>query len=143
MPVLYLSKDDAVHAREPLGDFRLNELVYGDRTLRYQTRWAFSFLNNIQQPVYEFLKRHDVRAEYWGIYWGTRDSDPSDGNFPSGAEGHLLSRTPFVCLPGDLDFSGMNTSQSLSPCPLLRKIGQVVIYLRFLQKSRIIWRLTI
>ena len=67
--VLYLSKDDAEHEREPMGDFRLNELVYGDRALRYQTRWAYPFLNNIQQPVYEFLKRHGVRFVFGEITW--------------------------------------------------------------------------
>ncbi len=67
--VLYLSKDDAEHERESMGDFRLNELVYGDRTLRYQTRWAFSFLNNIQQPIYEFLDRHGVRFVFGEITW--------------------------------------------------------------------------
>ena len=67
--VLYLSKDDAVHERDSMGDFRLNELVYGDRTLRYQTKWAFSFLNNIQQPIYEFLERHGVRFVFGEITW--------------------------------------------------------------------------
>lgn len=67
--VLYLSKDDVTHAREPVGNFRLNELVYGDRTLRHQIRWAYSFLNNIQQPVYEFLKRHGVKFVFGEITW--------------------------------------------------------------------------
>ncbi|MEC4747767.1 hypothetical protein [Methylomicrobium sp. Wu6] len=67
--VLYLSKDDAEQARESVGDFRLNELVHGDRALRYQVRWAYSFLNNIQQPIYEFLKQHDVRFVFGEITW--------------------------------------------------------------------------
>src|SRR5450756_1757727 len=34
--LLYLSKDEADRTREPIGDYRLNELVYGDRAMRYQ-----------------------------------------------------------------------------------------------------------
>jgi len=67
--VLYLSKDDAELRRESVGDFRLNELVYGDRALRYQTKWAYPFLNNIQQPVYEFLKQHEVRFVFGELTW--------------------------------------------------------------------------
>lgn len=67
--VLYISKDDTENACEPIGNFRLNELVYGDRTLKYQKHKAYSFLNNIQQPVFAFLKRHDVRFVFGEITW--------------------------------------------------------------------------
>lgn len=67
--VLYLSRDDAAYARRPVGDYRLNELVYGDRALCHQGRWAYSFLNNIQQPVYEFLSLNRVRFVFGELTW--------------------------------------------------------------------------
>ena len=67
--VLYLSKDNAKQTSEPVGNFRLNELVHGDRALRHIPNLAYDFLNNIQRPVYEFLKRHDVRFVFGEITW--------------------------------------------------------------------------
>jgi len=67
--VLYISKNDAKCTRGPVGDFRLNELVHGDRTLRYQNLWAYPFLNNIQRPIYDFLKQHDVRFVFGEVTW--------------------------------------------------------------------------
>lgn len=67
--VAYVSKDDADQARDPVGNFRLNELVHGDRTLRHQLRWAYRFLNNIQQPVYEFLRLNNVRYVFGEVTW--------------------------------------------------------------------------
>jgi Protein of unknown function (DUF354) len=52
--VLYLSKDEAEHEREPIGNFRLNELIY---------------LNNIQRPVYDFLKKNDVQFVFGELTW--------------------------------------------------------------------------
>lgn len=67
--VLYISKDNVSLPQEAVGDFRLNELVYGDRALRYQPEWAYSFLGNIQKPIYEFIQRNNIKFIFGEITW--------------------------------------------------------------------------
>lgn len=52
-----------------LGEFKLNELVYGDRALRLSTVDAKKYLVNIQEPIYSFLLRHKVRAVVGELTW--------------------------------------------------------------------------
>jgi hypothetical protein len=67
--VLYLCRENAQQPGQPVGDFRLNELVHGDRTLCHQPPLAYDFLNNIQQPIHQFLKRHGVRLVLGEVTW--------------------------------------------------------------------------
>jgi len=67
--VLYLSKDDSEDTRDSVGDYRLNELIYGDRTLRHQKEMAYRFLRNIQKPIYNFLKKKNIRMLFGEVTW--------------------------------------------------------------------------
>ena len=40
---------------EKVGEFKLNELIYGDRTLKYQKKIGVKYLLNIQEPIYNFI----------------------------------------------------------------------------------------
>ena len=41
-----------------INDFKLNELMYGDRYLRHKTEIGFRYLRHIQQPIYDFIAQN-------------------------------------------------------------------------------------
>lgn len=67
--VLYLSRQHITKPDEPVGDFRLNELVYGDRVWKYEPENGLKFLTHIQRPVYDFLYGNRVRFVFGEITW--------------------------------------------------------------------------
>ncbi|TXJ94673.1 hypothetical protein [Flagellimonas pelagia] len=52
---------------EPLADFKLNELVMGDRFLRHQQDWAFDYLKSIQPLAYNFVKEKGLKFVFGEI----------------------------------------------------------------------------
>ncbi len=65
--VLLINRDTP--RNEPIDDFKLNELVFGDRVLRHDVENGLSFLRNIQVPIYKFLKENKVRFVFGEITW--------------------------------------------------------------------------
>lgn len=55
---------------ESLADFRLNEIVLSDRSLREQQLWAFDYLSGIQVPIFNFVKDNKILAIFGEITWG-------------------------------------------------------------------------
>lgn len=51
------------------GDFKINELIYGDRALRHVPEFGRRYLTNIQQPLYEFLAAHHPRVVLGESTW--------------------------------------------------------------------------
>lgn len=58
--ILLLSKKIISENVKPVGDFKLNELVNGDRFLRHQEEWAYNYLKSIQLPSYNFIKDNSI-----------------------------------------------------------------------------------
>lgn len=54
---------------EPLGDFKLNEIIYGDRIWRYDMNKAKEYLKNIQRPVYDFIVNHQIHFVFGEPTW--------------------------------------------------------------------------
>jgi len=68
--ILYISREDFVDKGvEPLDDYKLNELIYGDRVLRHEPQNGLNFLANIQRPIYNFLARHKVEMVMGELTW--------------------------------------------------------------------------
>lgn len=67
--VLYISRTFFDKPSQPISDLRLNELVYGDRVLRYEPQNGLNFLTNIQQPVYSFLKKNHIKMVMGEVTW--------------------------------------------------------------------------
>lgn len=67
--ILYLSKHNASHNFSPVGEYSLNELIYGDRVLRYEPSWGSAFLRNIQQPFYDFVQNNNIRFVFGELTW--------------------------------------------------------------------------
>lgn len=55
---------------DPVADFKLNEIVLSDRSLREQQSWAFNYLNGIQSPIFNFIKKHKIAAIFGEVTWG-------------------------------------------------------------------------
>lgn len=53
----------------PRGEFKINELIYGDRALRHVPELGRRYLVNIQQPVSEFLATQRPRYVFGEITW--------------------------------------------------------------------------
>ncbi|MBB3699814.1 hypothetical protein KMW28_01765 [Flammeovirga yaeyamensis] len=58
--ILLLNKDLIDKKNAPIADYKLNELVNGDRFLRYQQDWSYDYLSNIQKPIYDFIKDNNL-----------------------------------------------------------------------------------
>ena len=67
--VLYLGKGYKDKRSEKVGEFKLNELIHGDRALRHYQGWATDYLVNIQKPVYEFIRRNEIGLVLGEITW--------------------------------------------------------------------------
>jgi len=59
--ILLLNKNLSKETNVPIGDYKINELVNGDRSLRHQLIWGFDYLVNIQKPFYDFVKNNEIK----------------------------------------------------------------------------------
>lgn len=60
----YIEKPDLV-----IADFKLNELIFGDRVWKYEKKNGVKYLTNIQSPVYRFLKEHQISFIFGEVTW--------------------------------------------------------------------------
>lgn len=67
--VLYLSKRHAETHGKSIGEFKLNELTYGDRALQHSPEEGIRFLLSIQKPIYDFLQARNVRFVFGELTW--------------------------------------------------------------------------
>ncbi|MFK8004896.1 MAG: hypothetical protein AB8H03_00935 [Saprospiraceae bacterium] len=67
--VLLINRDNIDQPNSEIDEFKINELVYGDRVLRYEFQNGIRFLTNIQRPIYDFLVFNDVRFAFGEITW--------------------------------------------------------------------------
>jgi len=54
---------------EYLGEFNLNELVYGDRLLRYQKKKGLKWLRSIQKPLIDFISTANIKFIIGELTW--------------------------------------------------------------------------
>lgn len=67
--ILYINRSFIKKTNRVVGDFRLNELVYGDRVFKHELKNGLNFLTNIQKPVYDFLFQNNIRFVFGEITW--------------------------------------------------------------------------
>lgn len=68
--LLYLPKDKLLSAHEqPLDEFKLNELIWGDRVLKYNYGQSLKYLINIQKPIYDFVQKNDIISVLGEVTW--------------------------------------------------------------------------
>lgn len=67
--VLYIGKKYVDNPSGKTGEFKLNELVYGDRALKHIPDQGIKYLLHIQQPVYDFIKTNGIRYIFGELTW--------------------------------------------------------------------------
>lgn len=67
--VLMINRDHFQKTNAPIDDFKLNELIYGDRVLRYEPQNGLQFLQNIQAPIYDFFKKNEIKFVFGEVTW--------------------------------------------------------------------------
>jgi hypothetical protein len=67
--ILYISRTDFEGKAKPVSDFKLNELIYGDRVLRYEPQKGLNFLTNIQKTIYDFFKKNGIKMVMGEVTW--------------------------------------------------------------------------
>ncbi|MBW1293900.1 hypothetical protein [Aquimarina litoralis] len=65
--ILYIHKD--LEAHESVGDYKINELVANDRFLSLDKEVGLRFLNSIQKPVYEFIRKNKITTIFGELTW--------------------------------------------------------------------------
>lgn len=69
--VLLIDRTYVDTPNEPVGDFKLNEIVFGDlRVWHHSMKEGIKYLTNIQRPVYEFIKRNEIHLVFGEVTWG-------------------------------------------------------------------------
>src|SRR5690606_12399144 len=58
--LLLINKNQGDLYSEPIGEYKLNELVESDRALKYYGGWGYEYLRNIQEPIYNFIKKNRI-----------------------------------------------------------------------------------
>lgn len=66
--VLYINNSQR-HST-PISDLRLNEIIQSDRALRSHKTSAKIYLESIQQPIFDFIKNHNITFIFGEITWG-------------------------------------------------------------------------
>ena len=65
--VLYLLKE--ISKTKEVGEYKLNELVYGDRILRGRALEGIAFLESIQRPILDFIEANNIKCIFGELTW--------------------------------------------------------------------------
>ena len=134
---------------EPLGEFRLRELVFGDRCLRHRMEEGIHWLTAIQQPIAEFLGRNGVTRVLGEVTWAheilihrmTRELpglgctylNPHTVRIPNGRFAFFLDEFQTELLPSGAELPG---EEELAQAFTVRKPDYLALNDRLLQQSR-------
>ena len=58
--ILLIDRSYSKKSEAPVGNFKINEIIYGDRIMRHEPSFAYNFLINIQRPIYRFIKNNKI-----------------------------------------------------------------------------------
>jgi len=67
--LLFINKTYVDIPTGKIGEFKLHELIYGDRALKHIQEKGLRYLINIQRPLYDFLKEKRIRFIVGEINW--------------------------------------------------------------------------
>lgn len=67
--ILYVNRKCAETPGEKVSEFKINELVLGDRVLSLNPEEGRKYLLNIQKPIYEFLKNNEITHVFGELTW--------------------------------------------------------------------------
>ncbi|MEQ1586314.1 MAG: hypothetical protein ABL895_10570 [Cyclobacteriaceae bacterium] len=67
--ILYINRSFINKPNSMIDDFKLNELLFGDRVLKHELNNGLKFLTNIQKPIYDLLAKNKARFIIGEITW--------------------------------------------------------------------------
>lgn len=67
--ILLIDRRHCLNHLEPLDDFKINELIYGDRVFKNEKLNGIKFLTNIQKPIYDFIKYNKINNIFGEKTW--------------------------------------------------------------------------
>lgn len=68
--ILYLPKDEVFSSNNSsIFDFKLNELIYGDRVMKYDYDSALEYLTKIQKSVFNFISINSISFVFGETTW--------------------------------------------------------------------------
>lgn len=59
--LLLINKSFINKNNDAVGEYKLNELKYSDRVLKYYKDWPYKYMRNIQLPVYNFILQNNIK----------------------------------------------------------------------------------
>jgi len=104
--VLYLDRSYSNKQSAAVDDFCINELIYGDRVLRYTMNHAVAYLTNIQLPIQDFITNKKINIFFGEHTWahelvikrmanrlGINYLDPQVARIPNGRFGFFYGES--------------------------------------------------
>jgi hypothetical protein len=67
--ILYINRSFISKTSSIVDDFKLNELVFGDRVFKHEIQNGIKFLENVQRPLYDFIHSNNIRFVFGEIAW--------------------------------------------------------------------------
>jgi hypothetical protein len=67
--ILLINRDQIKETRLPIDDFKINELILGDRVWKYDIKNGIKYLTNIQQIIYDFIKNNTITHIFGEMTW--------------------------------------------------------------------------
>lgn len=67
--VLLINRESIRAENQLIGEYKLNELIYGDRILNRNPKEGVKYLQNIQEPIYKFLQTNKISFVFGEITW--------------------------------------------------------------------------
>ena len=64
--ILLINRQYCSIESSPIDDYKIYELIYGDRVFSYDIKNGSKFLTNIQKPIYDFISRNNIWRENLG-----------------------------------------------------------------------------
>ncbi|MDQ1338858.1 MAG: hypothetical protein QG567_7, partial [Campylobacterota bacterium] len=67
--VLLINKECIAEKNIQIGEFKINELIFQDRSLKHQQEWASEYLMAIQKPIYSFIASNQIHLVLGELTW--------------------------------------------------------------------------
>ncbi|MEM9820733.1 MAG: hypothetical protein AAF985_06660 [Bacteroidota bacterium] len=67
--IFYFNRNRIGKVHTAIDDFKINELLYGDRVLKHDKEEGQQLLTNIQAPIYQFLKVNQISYVFGELTW--------------------------------------------------------------------------
>lgn len=68
--LLLINREHISKPNTVVGDYKINELIFGDRTFKHEMENGVKFYTNIQRPIYDFILKNKIRFVFGEVTSG-------------------------------------------------------------------------